>query len=167
MKRKDAPFPYEEYFCYDPIFHEKEGRYYVFMIHKVSSIHTTISNARFIYETHHKIKLSSEQFVDHKDDVKSNDSIDNLQVLSRIENNKKSLIHNDIMKGFVELCCPNCSIVFIREKRQTYISKKGKFTACSRICSGTIRQKLQAGIEVDLSKNFVREFKERAVTSVG
>jgi hypothetical protein len=167
MKRKDAPFPYEEYYFYQPSFSTKEGRYVINLFHKLDKTHTTISNARFVYETYHQIKLLKNQFVDHKDSNKSNDSIDNLQVLTRQENHNKSLIEYNVKKTFVELCCPNCNNIFVRQKRVTFLCKRnGKFTACSRHCAGIIRQKFQMGESIDLSKNFIRYIIEPAKTGV-
>lgn len=164
MKRKDAPFPYEEYYYYDPVLN-REGRYSIFLIHKTDGTRTTISNARFKYETYHKIKLNESQTVDHKDGNKSNDDIDNLQVLTMVENLEKSLIQNNVSRKFVELCCPNCSVLFTKEKRRTFLIKKnGVFTCCSRRCAGIIRQKLQMGIEIDFSKNFIREINIKCLT---
>lgn len=157
MKRTDAPYPYEEYQFYKPNFHKKEGRFYISLVHKITKKQTTVSYAKFLYETTFNVKLNKDQFVDHIDDNKSNDVISNLQILSHEDNIKKSLKANSIVKEYIVLKCPNCEIIFTRARNKTHLcKKKNSYTACSRQCSGKTADKIRTGIITDLSDNVVR-----------
>jgi hypothetical protein len=77
--------------------------------------------------------LSRDETVDHKDDDITNDTEDNLQLLSRVENAKKSAKRN----GPVQAKCRWCEKVFTLTKHQyakRLVLKEGPF--CSRQCSG-------------------------------
>lgn len=65
----------------------------------------------------------------------------------------------------VVLKCPFCSNIFEREKRQTHLSKKGKFTTCSPEC----RSKFSRGIQLSgmtndnkmkIDENVIREYRK-------
>ncbi len=124
-------YPYEQYKVYE-IFHKRENRYYVCLVPTVRGLkRTTIARAKFLYETHHKIKLEQHQDVSHKDRNKLNDVVDNLQVLSYDEHAK----YDRTGKLFVKLECPICHVIFEKEKRQTFLIQKNKrFSCCSRDC---------------------------------
>jgi hypothetical protein len=131
-------YPFEEYEGYI-FFHKKEGRKYILL--KKGKLKKCTSYARYLYQVYHKCKLSKNEHIDHIDNNKLNDNIDNLQILSPAENNKKA----SKPKKMVKIECLNCSSVFTREVKNTFLSKKGKFTCCSRKCTGIIRRKLQLG----------------------
>lgn len=78
--------------------------------------------------------LEPYEHVDHIDDNRLNDNIDNLQILSLPENNRKEAKRRG--KRMVKLKCPNCGKIFIKQRGKTFLSKGGNFTACSRSCSG-------------------------------
>lgn len=75
--------------------------------------------------------LEEHEHVDHVDDNKHNDVIENLQILTLAENNKKSAKG----RAMVTLICPGCSEPFVRERRQTHLVKGGNPTSCSRSCA--------------------------------
>lgn len=143
MKRIIADYPYNEYYLYI-VFHKKEGRRYANLIpiDKTSELkRTTISYARYLMSVKEKRILNKDEHIDHKDDNKLNDDINNLQILSLKENNiKKS---KQIGRKMVILKCPYCNNVFEKEKRKTHLIKGGIYTGCSRKCSTTFGSLLQ------------------------
>lgn len=54
----------------------------------------TISYPKLLYETHFNVRIEEPYTIDHHDDDFRNDSIENLKVLTRAENAKKSAIGN-------------------------------------------------------------------------
>lgn len=78
--------------------------------------------------------LEEHEHIDHKDDDKTNDHIDNLQILTLAQNNIKT--HK---KPNVELICPNCHNIFERTRTQlrgrTHLIQTG-LICCSKKCGG-------------------------------
>lgn len=91
---------------------------------------TTVSYARYLMSVKMKRYLTKDEHVDHIDNNKKNDSIDNLQILTLAENNRKS------SKGrkYVTLNCPICKKDFTIPKSQNW--GKGRVRTCSRRCGG-------------------------------
>lgn len=79
---------FKNYTCYQ-FFHEKEKRWYVKYVNKETGSSRTITRAKFNMECFLNRHLSYDEEVDHIDENKLNDSIDNLQILSKSENIKK------------------------------------------------------------------------------
>ncbi len=80
--------------------------------------------------------LDKEEFIHHKNHNKKDNRISNLEILTNSEHSK---LHSKYTKrNIVKLKCPNCGILFEREKRQTHLGKKNRKqpTCCSRYCSG-------------------------------
>lgn len=101
---------------------------------------TTISNARYIYQTHHRVLLTRDQEVDHIDNDPLNDAVENLQVLTGKENRRKSAIFaNHGLEVAVIRCCV-CQSIFKRRKGKTFLvpSKKNDHTVCSKKCVGRL-----------------------------
>lgn len=85
--------------------------------------------------------LTPQEHVDHKDDDKTNDNINNLQILSLRENNIKT--HKKPDENFI---CPICLKPFSRTRTQLNKMKKwrdGKRheITCSRSCGGKFSHK--------------------------
>lgn len=127
----DSEFPLEDCDCYLN-FNKGLGRWQV-CIKKSDGSRKTILYSKFLMSVKEKRILSSVEEVDHIDNDKLNDSIDNLSIVSRDENKNKFL--NTLSRSMVELTCPQCLKKFTREKRQTHLSKGGIRTFCSRSCS--------------------------------
>ena len=105
--------------------------------------------------------LKPYEHVDHIDNDCTNDIIENLQILSPSDNNKKEAKHHG--KQMVLLKCPNCKKIFKRERRQTFLIKKSNFTACSRFCATKFAYKLthncnDINILEALNENVVKEY---------
>ena len=103
---------------------------------------TTISYARYLMSVKEGRILEDYEEVDHIDNDKSNDNIDNLQILSLDENKLKYATSSHIGVTMVKLKCPNCGRIFSKEKRNTHLDKKGKCTSCCRSCAGQFSAKI-------------------------
>ena len=137
MKRILGEYPYNDYYLY-MVFHKKEGRRYVNLIpiDKNSGLKRhTMSYARYLISVKEKRVLAINEHVDHKDNNKLNDCIENLQIVSLKENNIKEAKRRG--RKIIILKCPNCEKIFERSKRQTHLQKGNTYTACCRKCSST------------------------------
>lgn len=95
---------------------------------------SSVSYARYLMAVSLGRYLAEDEHVDHKDDDKTNDVLENLQILTPEENRKKSI------KGhtFHDRICPWCKNLFKLEQRQCH--KKRKFPpCCSRSCSAKLQ----------------------------
>ena len=129
-----AEYPYEKYSLYI-VFHKGEGRMYAQLVNpKNRGDRTTISYARYLMSVKEKRILNDWEHVDHKNDIKIDDRIENLQILTQEENSKKYIQDNNIKKSMVEIRCGNCGLVFLRELRSVNNNYKVHF--CSRKCNG-------------------------------
>lgn len=136
MKRKQGEFPWNNYWVYE-VWHRKEGRWMVNFISMTSEYRTTSSRARYRMSTNLGRFLKDDEHVDHIDNDKSNDDINNLQILSPLENRiKQEKLYREQNPSEVSLICATCTKTFKREiKNYNYKKKKGqeKFY-CSRPC---------------------------------
>jgi len=102
---------------------------------------TTISYARYLMSVKIGRFLNDDEEVDHVDKDCSNDSLDNLKILSKEHHRQKTA--NERKGRLCKLCtCPVCGKEFIREVRQI---KKGAIPKCSRSCNGKQSRKIQLG----------------------
>lgn len=83
----------------------KDGRQYVCLFNS-NSDRSLISYARYLVSVREGKFLPDEVEVDHKDDDKTNDHSDNLQILSGRENNRKAAIakRGKIVSEEIRLC---------------------------------------------------------------
>lgn len=116
----------------------------------------TISYAKYLLS--HKLNryLLSDEEADHIDNDPTNDSIDNLQILSPSENCIK--YRNHVGKSMVEYSCPICDKVFSVRRGQSHLVKKSKnAVACSRVCSGKLTHS-----SMENKIRFIREYKKHS-----
>lgn len=144
MKRIAAEHPFSDYWLYK-VWHEKEGRYQAnLVLISDTSKRTTISYARYLMSVKLGRLLNKNEHVDHVNNIKSDDSIENLQILSPEENKKKQenhyRQHNKIM---LDLVCPCCGEKFQCSARNyRYRTKLGKTNFhCSRSCAVKMQYK--------------------------
>lgn len=116
-----------------------KGRKYVNII-DVDGKRTSMLYSRYLMEEKLGRKLSYDETVDHIDEDPSNDSLDNLQIVSRSENSKKSArLRREI--EYIEFDCILCGkpgkqqAKNFRHNRNQ--GKAGPF--CSRSCAGKHR----------------------------
>ena len=91
---------------------------------------------RVIVENHIGRLLTEEEVVHHKDENKTNDTLTNLEVLSRAQHSRH---HQEV--DLMTLECPACGTIFdlkphayrLRSKRS-----KGKELGCSRSCGAVL-----------------------------
>ena len=90
---------------------------------------TTMSYARYLMSAKLRRLLLPTEHVDHKNDDKLDDRLDNYQILTPAQNTAKSA------KGrtYIEKVCPVCGKYFMLEKRQDH---KTSEPCCSRRCGG-------------------------------
>ena len=123
--------PFEGYRVYGPSTHPRMIRKLVFLVPiGARGRRTSMSYARYLVCMRENRWLGRHEHVDHIDNDKTNDALTNLQILSRNENSAKTAGR----KAYVTLVCPVCGISFVRERRQTHLSKGGSPTKCSRAC---------------------------------
>lgn len=128
MAAKIGEYPYSDYIIYE-IFNKLEGRKMVVLVKKDKKHRTTMSYARYLMSIHLGRVLLSSEHVDHIDNNKTNDNIQNLQILTCSENVKKSKQPRVLQT----LICPVCGNSFKLEKRQMH---KTSEQSCSRRCGG-------------------------------
>lgn len=87
--------------------------------------------ARYLLAVHLKRFLTDDEEVDHINNDKTDDSIKNLQLLSKKENRDKTNHSKGI--AMIEFECPICNVIFSKEKRSTY---NKNIITCSRKCGG-------------------------------
>lgn len=113
----------------------KDGRKHVVILHEDGTKQTK-SWPRVLMEQHLGRELLPEETVDHIDNDFSNDAIENLQVLSRVENIQKE--HKRNPRKIYEFNCPECgdfSTKYLNEVlHNRKLGKKGPY--CSRKCAG-------------------------------
>ena len=114
---------------------------------------STVSYARYLMSVKLGRFLTDQEEVDHKDDNKTNDDPNNLQILTPEQNREKREKHylNNVQQKF-DLECPNCGKSFTLTEREmggriTQIQKNG-YTGliyCSRSCSSIFNKILKPG----------------------
>ena len=137
MKIQDPPYPFDNFACYKQ-FHKKMGRWQVHLVDKTPlKRRTSITYAKYLMSIKEGRILTREEEVDHINGDKSDDRIENLQILSKEENRKKQSIQCGGRKA-VELTCPYCGIVFVKEVGLLTEKRKNRF--CSRRCNGKFKK---------------------------
>lgn len=116
----------------------KDNRKHICIIHP-DGRRQTKSYPRYLMEKHIGRELLESETIDHIDDDFTNDDIDNLQILTLVENVKKELKKDRYKPKYATFKCPVCGV--IATKRESSVRhnltqcKSGPF--CSRSCAGT------------------------------
>jgi intracellular sulfur oxidation DsrE/DsrF family protein len=94
-------------------------------------------------------ELESGEEVHHKDKNRSNNSIDNLELLSSAEHKRLHTLGTGVP---VELVCDNCGIVFFREQRQVRTKQKQGQSVfyCNRSCMGVAYWKRKRAYQANM-----------------
>jgi len=128
--------PYKDLYRRAYIVTNKEPRRNV-ILYNSQSDRTTISLARYLYETHTGVLLGRDKVVDHIDGNKLNDVLSNYQVITVKENNVKSREQLGTTQQLVRFKCGSCGNEFIKPRNNTHLIIKTKSsTYCSRSCGG-------------------------------
>lgn len=165
MSKVSGQIPFEDYWVYKPTLSKKEGRLVVALVHKTNSTRTSMSYARYLLSIQLGRKLNADEQVDHINENRLDDRLENLQILSPLENKLKYHVSKGTKKRFLVIKCPECGRVFEKSRNQTHVVKGGTYTACSRKCSGILGQKIRCGIFPDLTNNVLNE-KERVFSGL-
>lgn len=100
------------------IFHKKEGRWYIYFT-KDTGKKSMTSFARYLMSVKEKRFLNKDEHVDHINNIKDDDRIENLQILTQKENTRKSFLK---CKNVI---CPTCKKEFFQPRViRIYCSKK-------------------------------------------
>lgn len=132
-----APYPYEGYRVYK-VWHKKMGRHMAILF-KSKKDRTTVAWAKYLWETTHRVKLAKGQQVDHCDEDRTNDNLENLQVLTTGDNIRKHRRLKRPPAKIVELTCPVCLTRFNRRFGLTNMvpcNSRNKRMFCTRACMG-------------------------------
>lgn len=122
---------------YGPYTDRKTGRQIVRI--KENDKMRTQSYPRFVMEQKLGRELDKTEHVDHKDDDPSNNIESNFQILTQLENNRKSLRNRGITRSTSKYRCPICNTEFERDDRTVRNNQKNQGRRgpyCSRSCAG-------------------------------
>jgi hypothetical protein len=135
MAKIELDYPFKNDYKAGYLNINKEPRRVLLLVRNDGS-KTSLSYARYLVSCKLNRYLNIDEHVDHIDNDKLNDVIDNLQILSPYENNKKMLLHNNIkLADDISLICPVCEKEFKRPSRNIkHKLEKGKTPCCSRVC---------------------------------
>ena len=85
--------------------------------------------------------------VDHVDNDKTNDVLENFQLLSLRENSRKGARFRGLAPTMIQFVCPVCLEEFLRDVREVRhnrkLGKSGPY--CSRQCAGKVGDKSKGG----------------------
>lgn len=142
MARQRAEYPFDDYYLH-VVYHKGEGRRYANLvpIDKTKHKRRTTSYARYLMSIREGRFLTKDEEVDHIDNNKLNDDIDNLQILTPEENRKKAEVRVQTKMAVIK--CPHCGKIFEKPRGNTHLVKGGSYTSCSRHCNGKIVAALQ------------------------
>ena len=90
---------------------------------------------RVIMENHIGRLLQRNEVIHHRNGNGKDNKIENLELMSASEHNS---LHNSLRGiAMVDIICPNCALLFTRERRKTHLSnKRFTSTSCSISCRG-------------------------------
>jgi hypothetical protein len=134
MKSKiKIEYPFTE--IYDSAYKvSSQGRNTVVLYKTGTQERTSISYAKYLMSVHLKRWLTKEEHIDHKNNNKLDDRIENYQILSLADNNKKQAA----LRGcsMIKYECPVCSRIFSVKLQNSHLvgRKNNTSITCSRAC---------------------------------
>jgi len=149
MKYIFGQTPFTNYKIFGPYFHNSIQRHCMHLVPiDENGKRQTMTVARYKMCLKEKRLLKTKEEVDHINDNGLDDRIENLQILSKKENQEKDNKRRN--SQYVKLQCPICNKIFIREKRQTSTVKKtNTATTCSRECGAKNKGKIKQSIIIE------------------
>ncbi len=98
-----------------------------------------------------------DEVVHHKDENKHNNDISNLELIKRSIHTSNHTLQRG--RKLVELKCPFCGKLFIKEKNRTFLqNKKHKYTCCSQSCASKFHYLDSEEQAKRIAENVVRKF---------
>jgi ribosomal protein L34E len=121
---------------------------------------------RIIMENHIGRLLDDNEVVHHIDGYKKNNVIENLKIMTLSEHTSLHMKRQN--KKLVELKCPLCKTIFIKEKRSSFLSNKRRYSCCSLRCGNKFAWNLRIFGETEenlkaISENLIREFNKEKI----
>lgn len=129
--------PFLDYDCYMNL-HRKMNRMQVCMINRTTKNRRTVLYAKYLICIKEGRILSPNEEVDHIDNDKTNDTLENLQIISGRENRKKQATG----RTMITLSCDGCGKLFNRERRQVIYKPSGHKKFCSKDCRSNLYRAL-------------------------
>ena len=136
----ELKYPYNTKWKYGYVYVNGDNRKTLILYNNHNERSST-TYSRYLMSVKEKRFLEQWEHVDHKNNDKTDDREDNLQILTKSENSEK--YEKEVNSGtFVKIECPNCFSIFIKRKGITQLvpSLKNKITCCSRKCSSEIKK---------------------------
>ena len=128
--------PFEMYKVYQTV-RQSDGRKMVTLVHLETKANRRMTFARYLLATKIGRELTKQEHADHIDGNKTNDSIDNLQILTPQQNQIKAVLESGRSQRLLTIVCPECKQTFERFERDVKSKRKnGHSSFCSRACSG-------------------------------
>ena len=145
MKGRKCKYPFIGYVFYKQFL--PNGRCYYYLYSRSLGKRRLISRARYRMSVALGRRLKKWEHVDHRDEDKTNDSIDNLQILTQAQNNRKSVKVRGKQKKFIRLSCVVCGTEFRRTRRLHRMRmKEGNLPTCSKSCGGKVPKLRREGL---------------------
>lgn len=120
---------YEDYVIYGPYRDSKTGREIVVLIG--TAYRTTMSYPRYLMSRHLGRPLAQGEEVDHINDDRSDNRLENLQLLSRADNMAK----RSTGQAFNWFSCAQCGSQFSRSKQRQFRTAAKYPPCCTRSCA--------------------------------
>lgn len=142
----------------------KKGEYLYCIVreHPYATKKGYVLHHRIVMENHLGRLLDPKEEVHHINGQKHDNRLENLELTKKGEH--QSFHGRKRGRMWIMLKCPFCKKVFSRERKQTFISKGGQWSACSASCRGSFMRMIQLlgrtpKVESAISENIVREYK--------
>jgi hypothetical protein len=137
---------------------DSDGRKRVDLVNN-SSDRTTISYARYIMSIQVGYVIGKDYEIDHIDTNKTNDTIENLQIL-KIEDHSVKSAQERMGRTYVCLVCSQCNKSYHKELRQLKLENKNQF--CSRKCNGLFSKNTSGLLSKPKDGKLIDEIKKLA-----
>ncbi len=153
-------YPYSEIWKKGYIVVNPEGRRTLILFNS-SDDRTSTQYARYLLAVKLGRFLNDDEQVDHKDNDKTNDNINNLRLLTKTENRLKEQIRyleeDQICFGYY---CAYCETKFILTERQKNMKMKAgtEYAFCSRSCA-SLHQHKRSEVFKSISSDQINEIK--------
>lgn len=122
--------PFKEKWKFGYLVTNSDNRKHV-ILYNSKTDRSTVSYARYLMSVKEGRMLDRKEQVDHINEDKTDDRIENLQILSCRDNIRKNLKHlGKLGESFLNFLCPVCGVNFKLSKRQSHKINP----TCSRKC---------------------------------